>query len=86
MPDAEFYQLYWDSGPSLESDIVINGSETFINGFLPDTFQSGGEFFNLNQTPGTTPTSSVPEPSTYFSGALILIFLVASTVRKLRKA
>lgn len=78
LPDG--YDCYWDLGGTPVGDVVINGSEHFEDGSF-SSLGSVAPAFALN-----SPSPAVPEPSTGIVGALLLIPLGVSVLRKLRKA
>lgn len=58
-PNYGNFNCYWDSGGTPTGDGVVNGSEAFVNGFYPPSFQSGAPAFSINSVPELPPTAAL---------------------------
>jgi hypothetical protein len=51
------FNCYWDGGGAPVGDGVIDGSESFADGFYPSSLQSAAPAFSLNSVPELTSTA-----------------------------
>jgi hypothetical protein len=58
-PDYGKFNCQWDGGGTPVGDVVINGSETYVDGFSPSSFQSDAPAFSINSVPESTSTASL---------------------------
>jgi hypothetical protein len=58
-PDYGKFNCYWDGGGTTAGGVIINGSETYADGFSPGSIQSGAPAFSINSVPDATSTASL---------------------------
>jgi hypothetical protein len=58
-PDYGLFNCYWDGGGKATDNVLVNGSEEYINGFSPGTYKSDAPAFAINSVPEVTSTASL---------------------------